>query len=210
MTHQVFRLIGLSVILLTSIACGTTTSAAPAPNNTPIAPAQPGQLPATETTSNPAAETGCEDFFPFCVTSTVSGAVTAKVTAGVGNSASRNCTAWAASGKTRSLELPLMLAAGQEKMTVALTRIGAYTGPGKYELKAVTTGGLPDNFPAIEVAGRAFSNGADSTAMVTIAPDGSGSIQSVGLVEQASIQVANPDPAARITFSMQWTCQNVE
>jgi hypothetical protein len=167
-------------------------------------------MPATEIASNPATETGCEDFFPFCVTSGVSGAVTATATAGVGNSASNNCTAWAASGKTRSLELPLMLAAGKDKMTVALTRIGAYSGPGKYELKAVTTIGLPDNFPAIEVAGRTFSNGAESTAVVTIAPDGSGSIEAAGLVEQASLQVANPDPAARVAFSMQWTCQNVE
>jgi hypothetical protein len=118
-----------------------------------------------------------------------------------------NCTAWAAGGEARVLELPLMLAAGDEKITVALTRIGQYTGPGEYALKTVTTTGLTDMFPAIEASGRTFSNGEGSTARVTITADGSGSIQAVGLVEQASIQVGVPDPAARIDFSMQWTCQ---
>ena len=43
--------------------------------------------------------------------------------------------------------------------------------------------------------------------MVTVAADGSGSVQATGLVEQASIQVSNLDPNARIDFAMQWTCR---
>jgi len=72
---------------------------------------------------------------------------------------------------------------------------------------AVTNSGNPDSFPALEVAGRTFSNGEGSTAVVTVAADGSGSLQATGLVELASIQVSSPDPDARIDLSMQWTCQ---
>ena len=90
---------------------------------------------------------------------------------------------------------------------MALTRIGAYTGPGTYEMKAQASGGMLDPLPAIEVARRTFSNGSGSTAEVTVAADGSGSLQATGLVEQTSMQVSNPDPNARIDFAMQWTCQ---
>ena len=50
---------------------------------------------------------------------------------------------------------------------------------------------------------RTFGNGPDSTAVATIAADGSGSVQVNGLVEQG----ANPDPNARISLAMQWMCQ---
>jgi len=136
------------------------------------------------------------------VTSTLSGSVTAKATAGMGSNSKDDCTAWAAGGAARILELPLMLGAGKDKITVALTRIGTYSGPGTYKLSAVTTGNLTDNFPSIETAGRTFSNGEGSTAMVTIAADGSGSIQALGLIEQASMQASTPDPSARVDFSM--------
>ncbi len=135
----------------------------------------------------------------------MSASVNATAAAGVGGNVT-NCTAWVADGETRLLELPLMLAAGDQKMTVALTRIGQYAGPGEYELSAVTTSGLADMFPAIEVGGRTFSNGEGSTALVTVAADGSGALLATGLVEQASMQVSDPDPA-RVDFSMQWICQ---
>ena len=67
---------------------------------------------------------------------------------------------------------------------------------------------VPQQFPTIEAAGRAFSYGEGSTAVVTVAADGSGSIEATGLVEIASIQVSAPDPTARVDFSMQWTCRN--
>ena len=102
----------------------------------------------------------------------------------------------------------MMLAAGEDAVTVALTRIAAYTGPGRYELVTVSTDGIPDMYPTIEAAGRAFSEGEGSTAVVTVNADGSGTLDATGLVEIASLQVTNPDPAARVDFAMQWTCQD--
>lgn len=129
-------------------------------------------------------------------------------TAGVGSSSSNDCAAWAAGGETRILELPMLLGAGESKITVAPSRIGAYTGPGTYEMKGQASGGMPDMFPTIEVAGRTFSNGTGSTAVVAVAADGSGSLQATRLIEQASVQVSKPDPNARIDFAMQWTCRH--
>lgn len=233
MKNKLFRLVLPGLILSVGMACGFTTPVSPTASQptqlTEPTLALPSEMPSevpstadsqpTETDISKAetdaskseadaskSKAGCEEYFRFCVTSTISGAVNATAAAGGGSSVN-NCTAWVEDGETRILELPLMLAAGDEKITVALTRIGQYTGPGEYELKAVTTSGLTDMFPAIEVGGRTFSNGEGSTALVTIAADGSGSLLATGLVEQASIQVANPDPAARVDFSMQWTCQ---
>lgn len=149
---------------------------------------------------------GCEEYFRFCVTSTLTGAVEATATAGVGANVD-SCAAWAAPGEARILELPMMLSAGDDLITVALTRIGAYTGPGEYELAALATEGMPDMFPAIEAAGRAFNNGDGSTATVVVNADGSGAIVATNLVEIASVQVSAPDPNARVDFAMQWTCQ---
>jgi hypothetical protein len=170
--------------------------------------------PAAETSAEKAGESGeseagCEEYFRFCVTSTVSGAVNAAATGGVGSSSVDNCTAWAQDGPARILELPLMRGAGETPITVALTRIAAYTGPGEYELRAVATGGaIPDMFPSMDVGGRTFTNDENSTARVTVAADGSGSLQAMGLVEIASLQVSEPDPAAaRVDLSMRWTCQ---
>ena len=69
-----------------------------------------------------------------------------------------------------------------------------------------------DLFPAIEVARRTFSNGSGSTAEVTVATDGSGSLQATGLVEQASMQVSNPDPtpASILRCSGRATSRNSE
>ncbi|MBX3014578.1 MAG: hypothetical protein KF832_23870 [Caldilineaceae bacterium] len=102
--------------------------------------------------------------------------------------------------------MPFIVGAGESKITVALTRIGAYTGSGTDELVAQTSNGMPDAFPAIQVAGRAFSNGEGSTAVVTVATNGSGTITATNLVEIASIQVTTPDPNARIDFAMRWQC----
>ena len=203
----------LLCIMLFGVACGgaenTATAVPPtSPPNNPQTAVEPTLLPEVEveTVDTQAVSTGCEEYFLFCVTSAVSGAVNAEATAGVGGSAS-SCAAWAEGGEPRILEMPFMIAAGDSKITVALTRISAYTGPGSYELTAVTDTGMPDMFPAIEADGRTFSNGDGSTAVVTVAADGSGTVTATGLVEQASVQVSNPDPDAKVDFSMQWTCQ---
>ncbi len=89
-----------------------------------------------------------------------------------------------------------------------LAKSGAYTGPGTYELAATATGGaMPDQFPALRVGKRAFSNGEGSTATVTVNADGSGTLEATGLVEIDAMQGATPDPSARLDLSMQWTCQ---
>jgi hypothetical protein len=211
----------LIVTLLTALvvaACGgkAAPTAAPAAAQTtkaqviatkvpPAAAPVATQPPALEIAKKaPIAAAACEDYFGFCVTAQVSGAVTSQGRGGWGSSANTDCKAWAAAGAARILELPLLLAAGEQKITVALTRLAAYTGPGTYEMKAqVASPGIPDMLPALEVAGRTFGNGPDSTAVATIAADGSGSVQVNGLVEQG----ANPDPNARISLAMQWMCQ---
>jgi len=206
MKNRFFNLMGLCLILWGGTACSPQSTVLPA-TSAPVGATQAILPTATDAMKQPAVP-GCEDFLQFCVTSSISGTVTASATAGTNSSSGKNCTAWAAAGPARILELPMMLAAGADKVTVALTRIGEYTGPGQYELKAVSTQGLTDSFPTLEAAGQTYSNGEGSSAVVTIAADGSGSIQAVKLVQQASVQVTNPDPAARIDFSMQWTCRD--
>ncbi len=219
MKNKLFYLMSLCLILVVGTGCGVKTSVLPATaipvqaTQTISSPANDANeqqvLPtATEPKTQPPA--GCEDYLQFCVTSTIQGSITASATAGTNNSSGKNCTTWAAAGAERILELPMMLAAGPDKVTVALTRIGQYTGPGQYELKAVSTKGLTDAFPAIEAAGQTYTNGEGSSAVVKIAADGSGSIQAVKLVQIASVQVSNPDPSARIDFSMQWTCRDIQ
>ena len=116
-----------------------------------------------------------------------------------------------ATAATSTAELPLTAASSHAQP--APSACEEFFGvSGTYEMKAQTNGGISsggmlDMFPAIEVARRTFSNGTGSTAEVTVAADGSGSLQATGLVEQASMQVSNPDPNARIDFAMQWTCQ---
>ena len=156
---------------------------------------------------DPTALEDCEAYFRFCVAATLSGAVESVGAGGMGANID-TCAIWAAPGEARILELPMMQNAGDDAITVALTRIAAYTGPGRYELQAVATEGIPDMFPAIVAAGRTFNNGDGSTAVVTINADGSGTLEAVDLVEIASLQVSNPDPSARVDFAMQWTCQD--
>jgi hypothetical protein len=150
---------------------------------------------------------GCEPYFRFCAEATLRGTVETVAAGGVGANIP-TCAEWAAPGEARILELPMMLNAGDPAVTIALTRIGRYTGPGSYTLLAVAAEGMPDMFPAIETGGRAFNNGPDSTAVATINADGSGSIEATGLVEIASVTVAEPDPSARVDLNMQWTCQD--
>jgi len=220
MKNKLIHLIGLCLILLAGTGCGAQTSVLPA-TVVPVRPTQAISLAtnnasdqqisptATEAKKQEAAA-GCEDFLQFCVTATIQGTITTTATAGTNNSSGKNCTTWSAGGAARILELPMMLAVGPDKVTVALTRIGQYTGPGQYQLNAVSTQGFTDTFPAVEAAGQTYSNGEGSSAVVTIAADRSGSIQAVKLVQQASVQVTNPDPSARIDFSMQWTCRDIQ
>jgi hypothetical protein len=212
MKDRMTLLIAMMLIALVAAACGGNAATSPTPVTpaTQIPPTAPAaaEAPATAAPNKAqAAPSACEEFFGFCATAAISGSVTGTGTAGVGSSSNTDCAAWASGGDARILELPMMLGAGGSKITVALTRVGAYTGPGTYELKAQASGGMPDMFPTIEVAGRTFANGPDSTAVAIIAADGSGSVQATGLAEQASIQVSNPDPNARIDLAMQWTCQ---
>lgn len=213
----VMLLLGFSLVWV--VACGGTT-AAPAANNPP-ANSAPDQPPATEVAEIAASEVepagatpgtvtvACEDYLRFCVTSEISGAVNATATAGMGGNIG-TCADWAAAGDPRVVEMPMMQGAGDDRITVALTRIAAYTGPGRYELQNTVTEGIPDMFPTIEAGGRAFSYGDGATAVVTMAADGSGTVEATGLVEIPSLTVSEPDPTARVDFAMQWTCRDIE
>lgn len=215
MKHRIVLFLLLSIALLTAACGGEAATSDTPPAATELTELTTEEAAAFEAALDSAAVpstapqesgAGCEPFFRFCVTSTLTGAVEATATAGMGGNVA-NCAAWAAPGEARILELPMMQAAGESLITVALTRVGAYTGPGEYELAVVATQGMPDMFPAIAAAGRTFSHGDGSRAVVTIAADGSGSVAANDLVEIASVQVTDPDPDARIDFTMQWTCQ---
>lgn len=204
------RLTLLTTLLLSAlVVAGCGGGAAPAPTTPPQATAQP----APAATDAPAQATdapasACEDYFGFCVTAQATGAMNATGAGGWASSANTDCAMLTAAGEARILELPNLLAAGEQQITVALTRIGAYTGPGAYTLAATATGGaMPDMFPAVRIGNRAFSNGAETTASVTILADGSGTLTANNLVEMDAMQGATPDANARLDFTMQWTCQ---
>lgn len=207
------RLTLLTALLLSAfVAAGCGGAATPAPATRPLATAAPAR-PAQATTEAPAqapaaAASTCEEYFGFCVTAQASGAVTAAGAGGWASSSNTDCAALAAAGAARILELPNLLAAGEQPIAVALTRIGAYTGPGTYTLAATATGGaMPDMFPAVRIGSRAFQGGADTTATVTVNADGSGTLSATNLAEMDAMQGATPDPSARLDFAMQWTCQ---
>lgn len=207
----------LTAITLLAAACGGGASDTPAVQPETGAPVQPAQeMPAAEQPAveapDAAAETSaCEDYFGFCITAQATGAVDATGAGGWASSTSTDCTALAAPGDARILELPNLLAVGEQQIAVALTRVGAYTGPGTYQLAATATGGaMPDQFPAVRVGNRAFTNGADTTATITVNADGSGTLEATNLVEMDAMQGVAPDPDARLDFAMQWTCQGVE
>lgn len=221
MKHRIVLFLSLWVVLLT-VACGGGSKAATTPAEPPtgdtalpnLAELTEDEVAADDAMPDPGAstdatDTGCEEYFRFCTTGTLSGTIETTATGGVGANI-EDCAAGAAVGEARVLDLPMMLAAGEAQVTVALTSISAYTGPGTYELVAVTTEGMPDAFPAIDVAGRTFNNGEASTAVVTVNADGSGTLEAHDLVEIASIQKSDPDPNARVDFTMQWTCQEID
>jgi hypothetical protein len=142
------------------------------------------------------------------VAAQASGALTADGRGGWGSSTRTDCQAWAGPGAARILELPQTLSVGDRQITVALTRIGAYTGPGDYTLAAnASSGAMPDMFPAVRIGSRAFEGGKNTTATVTIRADGSGTLTARNLVELDAMQGVTPDPKARLDFTMQWTCQ---
>lgn len=157
------------------------------------------------TNADSGSDPACPDYLQFCVTAGLSGSITAEATAAT-NFGALSCTDWAAPGPERILELPILVDAGDSGVTVALTRIGKYTGPATYELEAVTVTGDPDSFPAINADGRAFSNGPATTTTVTISADGSGNLEAAGLVEMESVQGPTPDPSARVDLDYSWTC----
>ena len=211
--HRLTLLLAAMAIALAATACGGTSTDAPAAQPATATPL-PAATPATddarvaEAPDAAAEASACEDTFGFCITAQAAGAVDATGAGGWASSTKTDCTALAAPGDARILELPNLLAAGEQQIAVALTRIGAYTGPGTYTLAGTATGGaMPDQFPAVRVGSRAFSNGADTTASVTMNADGSGTLEAKNLVEMDAMQGVAPDPSARLDFAMQWTCQ---
>jgi hypothetical protein len=216
-TPRLTLLILMTAIALIAAACGGSATEAPAVQPETAAPAQPVQeapaadQPAAEAPDAAAPASACEEYFGFCITAQATGAVDATGAGGWASSTNTDCTALAAPGDARILELPNLMAVGEQQIAVALTRIGAYTGPGTYEVAATATGGaMPDQFPAVRVGSRAFTNGADTSATITVNADGSGTLEATGLVEIDAMQGATPDPSARLDFAMQWTCQGGE
>ena len=45
-----------------------------------------------------------------------------------------------------------------------------------------------------------------TTATVTVAADGSGTLAAAGLIETESVQGPTPDPDARVDLAYRWTC----
>jgi hypothetical protein len=213
-TPRLTLLILMTAIALIAAACGGSATEAPAVQPETAAPVQPVQeapaadQPAAEASDAAEPASACEEYFGFCITAQATGAVDATGAGGWASSTNTDCTALAAPGDARILELPNLLAAGEQQIAVALTRVGAYTGPGTYQLASTATGGaMPDQFPAVRVGSRAFTNGADTSATITVNADGSGTLEATGLVEMDAMQGATPDPSARLDFAMQWTCQ---
>ncbi|MFZ1755022.1 MAG: hypothetical protein WAU10_14835 [Caldilineaceae bacterium] len=206
MKHKLVLLAIILTAALWAAACGGEADA-PADPPAVVPTSAAAEVAAEVETETEAASDACPDYFRFCTAVQISGAVTAETSAGAGGNFG-TCEEWAAGGAERILELPFVLAAGDPPITVALTRLGSYTGAGEYEMAATTTSGNPDAFPALDVGGgRTFSNGDGSAAVVTVAEDGSGTITATGLVEISAGQGATPDPNARLDFAMQWTCR---
>jgi len=187
---------GLSLLLG---ACGEST---PPSNEAAVAPQGQAQ----------AGQSDCDPFLQFCIKSQVSGAATASGVSGFGGRTP--CAEWAKGGAARVLELPNMLPMGeQNKITVALTRVGAYSAPGEYTLVSTSSGqgAIPDMLPAVDTGEQSFGEGAGSQAKVRIEADGSGRLEANGLVEiKAAHRMREPDPAARLNLVMQWTCRDVQ
>lgn len=198
------------IVIFGCVACGGDTpaaepTAAPAAETAPTAETET-VLPTNE--PEPAVEDDCPDYFKFCMTAEVTGSLSTKAVAQFGGD-NTPCTEWVKAGESRILEMPLFMSNdGTTQLTIALTRIGEYTGPGSYELKPEVVQADPDSYPAVNFNNRTFNNGEGTTAIITVAEDGSGTVQATGLVEIASMMVSDPDPNAKIDLTMTWVCQD--
>ncbi|MBK7896008.1 MAG: hypothetical protein IPJ90_14270 [Anaerolineaceae bacterium] len=122
---------------------------------------QTGVNPPTAVSASPetAAGAGCEEYFRFCTHVQISGSITADFTSGIGGNVP-SCAEWAAGGASRHLDLPMVQAFEQTPpVVVALTALGEYTGPGRYEMQHTKTGALPDWFPSLAMGERTFERG---------------------------------------------------
>lgn len=209
----VFCLLLCSMML--GVACGSQNATSGQDTGDQTAVSAPEGAPTTQlATIEPApaaddvaANTGCEEYFRFCTHVQISGSLTADFTSGIGGNIP-TCTEWAASGAARHLDLPMVQAFEQTPVViVALTALGEYTGPGRYEMEHTKTGALPDMFPSLAVGDQTFERGEGATAVAEVAADGSGTFTATGLVEVASIQNSNPDPNAQVDLTVTWTCQ---
>lgn len=200
----------LFVLMAGLLGCGGETAAPTTPSTADTAPVVDGAtteaVPVIEEAAVVEEDSACPDYARFCMTVEVSGAISAASTSTFGGSFG-TCAEWAAAGEARILEMPTVLPMNGGVITVALTRLGAYTGPGEYTVVNVVNTGNPDTYPALDVDGRTFSNGEGTTAVITVADDGSGTVTATGLVELASPRVSSPDPNARLDMTMTWTCQ---
>lgn len=151
---------------------------------------------------------GCDRHLRFCLKAKVSGAETVSGVSGFGGP--KSCAEWVAGGAARVLELPGMLPMPEKNsLTVGLTRLAAYTGPGEYTLVSTRQGGIPDMLPVMDTGARSFGAGPDSTTKVRIFADGSGTLEADNLVEiKAAHRMREPDLAARVKLSLQWTCRD--
>lgn len=200
-----------AIVIFGCVACGGDTPAEPttAPAVDPLTPTtEPTAEEVADTEPEPAVEDDCPDYFKYCMTAEVTGSLSTQAIAQFGGD-DTPCTEWVKTGESRILEMPLFMSNdGTTQLTIALTRIGEYTGPGSYELKPEVVQGNPDSYPAVNFNNRTFNNGEGTTAIITVAEDGSGTVQATGLVEIASMMVSEPDPNAKIDLTMTWVCQN--
>ena len=132
----------------------TTVAAQP---TTAAAPAQPAPEMCRRRTSRRRKRltaavdaSACEEYFGFCITAQATGAVDATGAGGWASSSNTDCTALAAAGDARILELPNLLAAGEQQIAVALTRIGRHTYRPRHVLgwlPRLRAGPCPTNSP---------------------------------------------------------------
>ena len=202
MKTNLFLLVG--IVMLSLLGCGGET-AVPTPTAAPVAETvvEPEIVVEEETDV-------CPDYFRFCTHVQISGTLTADFTSGIGGNIPA-CAEWVASGPSHHLDLPTVQAFEQQpQVIIALTALGEYTGPGRYEMVHTTTGRLPDSFPTLAIGDRTFERGETATATAEIAADGSGTFTATGLVEIVSMQNNNPDPTAQVDLTVTWTCQDVK
>lgn len=207
MIKRILVLLLSACLIGSAVACG---GGAPASEATaPTTAAQTTSALPTVAPTTAAAQTTaaipCESYLRFCATVQVSGAVTADVTTPASVINMPACATWAAAGPSHHLDVPTAQSFDAQPVVVALTAIGVYTGPGRYELAQSRSGDLPDRFPALSVGGRTFDSDANTTAVVEVAADGSGALTATGLVEMGAA-----DPDARVDLSMRWICQDAQ